>query len=951
MDNLQREYIQRHSGDPTIAEAGEDTEGADGSSGEEDFGVFTEYEFDSNDAVPISETHRSRRKWSLLTFASIAFPTILLFGCLMYASVKAQQKKPTWADLVKPHPSTHPDAGGTPSIEPPWKAPPVDSEEERTSPNAQIVRGVLWEVVNQLEEDDPAVPSQEASRVMKTVAETISRGQSSQLIGMTIQLTKITEVGSGKPLPGPRAHLVTKFIGEGQSSILLCVQDVKTREESALRINLLPANEQSSILATGERNISSQMVRTAQAIMAVRGDTPAAAVAKEKGIAAITSVAKIKGMPDVLHTQHFTVLSTVEKMENIQVTLRDVLDVLDWVPTGTRAFLARHVLKTVLHLQWAGWSNNQINSSSFGVQDDGSVLLFGFESSVPFGSVIPADADVSAVYTEPELLASIVCEESCEFQPIANPKADLWSLGVLLYEILMDGELPFGLSSLPPDEETVAYVVQLGAHASPESLTVDMEYRGIHKRWQSLIVRLLNPDREKRISAEEIVKDFSDLLNGLPEQQVLDDTTFLDLFLQENPNFFREQAEMPNVKRGLMGEQRPSSPDERQEREDVAGAASGAAPATPASPTGAEPRPTRPQELPLQAPKTDEPVRSTVRTEGPYGPVTTTETASRQAESPGEAYGPTSRTEGLYRPLSRPEGASGPGALPGEAHTQIPMQIPAPEKAFGPTPRLAGLYRPVSKPEDSPRPVARPGAASGPTPAAEEAHGPVTRIRDPSMSTGRTGETAMLVTQQVAESSRREEQQQGAPTTTEVGVGEADEGEENQAGSTINEDKEEKQENGEQEQIRVGIAGTSTVSPFVGFGSYIEEPRDWGFPGRSSGAEPRNTGTIGSSAAPTSSTPRSSIRTPWSPATRLPQSGQGERHRLSDFLKKTQPAPGRPSSSAATPSPASLPDFFPPIFVTTPQPATSRFWNPELVGAGAMKTTTTTTTATPLMRH
>ncbi|CDI84818.1 hypothetical protein, conserved [Eimeria praecox] len=548
MEQNQREEVQSPAADPPKgAEAGEEVEGS---------------------------THRSRRNKSLLTFAAITLPTILVFGSLMYAIFKAQQK-PVWGDLVTPQPL--PPAAAH-HIEPPWQAPPVDSPEERASPNAQVVKSVLWELVSQIEEDDPAEPSREASKIMREIAKAVSDGQSTELVGMTIELQNITEVGTGKSLESPRAHTVTKFIGEGQHSILVSAKDVETGEESAIRINMLPKDEQPSILTSGEWDISSRMVRTAQGILAVRGNTPFADMAEQKGIAAVDSVAKIRGMPDVLHARNLRILATVEKLKNLQVTLRDVLDSVGLVPTGTRAYLARRALKAVLQVQHSGWSNNQINSSNFAVQEDGSVLLFGFESSVPFNMLIPRNVDVAAVYTEPQLLESIVCTDDCETQPIANPKSDLWSLGILLYEIMMDGEMPFGLGSVASDEEALTYVVKLGNHASPENLTVDMEYRGVNRRWQDLIKRLLEPNRERRISAEEIVEEYADLLDGLSEQEVLDNDTFLQLFVEENPDFFSKEAKVPIVRRVLV-EDKPKAP--RVEPQKSTGGSGAAAPQKP----------------------------------------------------------------------------------------------------------------------------------------------------------------------------------------------------------------------------------------------------------------------------------------------------------------------------------------------------------------------------------
>ncbi|CDJ52073.1 hypothetical protein, conserved [Eimeria brunetti] len=563
------------------AAATDDTEAAveleDGEEGtnsmQEELGEIQEEDsFELADFLPLSETHRSRRNWSLLTFAAITLPTLLLFGCLMYASIKAHQQLPTWADLVLPQPlpagSSSSAAGGAgagaaatgtgtaaaaaaaAAEPPPWQAPPVDSPEERASPTAQVVRGVLWDLVNQLEEEDPPEPSEEAKRIMREIAKTLSKGEREELVGAPIELEALTEVGSGRPLGGPRSFIVTKFIGEGPQCLLLAIKDVESREETALRINTLPPEEQPSIFAAGEREISAQMVRTAQGLMAVRGPLSAAAAAAQKGVAAVHAVGRVRGLPPVLHAGSSNILSTVEQLGLVQVPLRDIIDAMGLVPTGTRAYLARNVLKIVLNLQKAGISSNQINSSSFTVQEDGSVLLLGFESAVPFAAAVPFDLTVAAATTDPELLASIVCMQQQEVQPLAGAPSDLWSLGLLLYEILMDGALPFGLDNLEGEgDAAVAYVLQLRSSANPEALTLDMEYRGLHPRWQQLIRLLLQPSSSSRITAAEIVQQFPDLLQGLPEQETLENDVFFHLFFKENPDFYKRQAKIPIVKR------------------------------------------------------------------------------------------------------------------------------------------------------------------------------------------------------------------------------------------------------------------------------------------------------------------------------------------------------------------------------------------------------------------
>ncbi|OEH75261.1 hypothetical protein cyc_02713 [Cyclospora cayetanensis] len=408
--------------------------------------------------------------------------------------------------------------------EPQWLVEPVETDEDRKSPLATFWKELLAVVVENIEKNAPEAPTAQGEEIMEELASALSAGESKKLIGMSIALVDAIEVTDSESSAGPKIYTVTNFLGEGEHSVVVEVRDAHDGPPFAMRVNLLLPHERGHV-SESERSVAyAQAVHSIEATIDICDATPISKVGSEKGISISRMIATIQGIPEILEGEKCSILSRVEIMDRLHTNLEAVLRASNLLPTGWKAYLARTVLKTVLHLQHRGWSHNQINSSSFLFKEDGFPILTGFESSSKFGERLPREAGLSPRTTDPAFLAEFLSET--DSTPLfTSPATDMWSLGLLLYEIMMGGELPFGLSDLTPDSDVVAQVLQLRETAEPSTLSVVMTEHGINNRWQKLIMGLLNPDQRQRISAEKIAEEFSDLLHGTIELELYDVTS------------------------------------------------------------------------------------------------------------------------------------------------------------------------------------------------------------------------------------------------------------------------------------------------------------------------------------------------------------------------------------------------------------------------------------------
>ena len=361
-------------------------------------------------------------------------------------------------------------------------------------------------------------PSAVDDAAAAALAEVISGGRTHELLGLSFTLENVKQLnGSPTRKATTRRLTVLKFLGMGGSNLVVEVQDSRTLEIFALRVLVIAYD--------GLRDSSGEMPPAVRIAMEMEeesakqacGDTPAVFAASENGIAVPLFTADIRKVPQATWSKNHYVFRHAQIMERLY---GDILSVAKRVQLTKEAkeYVARRLTLEVLHLQKAGLSHNDMKWKNIFMRSDGSFLLGDFGSSSPFGEPMSGLAGITPEYTEPDLLSSFVRSATSDAPAVPDPRSDLWSLGVLLYELYAE-DLPYGLADCHNRIEKVnSHLASLlRSNTSSSSLRPELEAAHVPERWTQLIMRLLEPRRTNRITAEQILDEFPDLvMPGMP---------------------------------------------------------------------------------------------------------------------------------------------------------------------------------------------------------------------------------------------------------------------------------------------------------------------------------------------------------------------------------------------------------------------------------------------------
>ena len=176
-----------------------------------------------------------------------------------------------------------------------------------------------------------------------------------------------------------------------------------------------------------------------------------------------------------------------------------------------RDYIAHRLLQIVLKVELSGVGHMQVRWNSLFLREDGSFLLGNFCSAAPFGVEKSQLSGLIQLTLEPSALASFY--EKSEFVPQA--KVNLWGLGAFLFQLYTWQYLPYSeLGGEEWWEETGKAARRLlDSGIRSDFLIPQLERSNVPSRWRALILRLLEPHSDNRITGDEIVREFPDLVD------------------------------------------------------------------------------------------------------------------------------------------------------------------------------------------------------------------------------------------------------------------------------------------------------------------------------------------------------------------------------------------------------------------------------------------------------
>lgn len=410
--------------------------------------------------------------------------------------------------------------------------PSVDEAEQNLPPAAQRGKEFLVKALQKAEEareqaGDPR-PSTEAKEALTVLAKHVSGGKTEDLIGQTIVLDNTRPLDESIRIGNVRRLTVTKFLGEGASKLLLEVLDEQTGDKFTLLIpfivNIMQEEEEGSTGGAKELESPSQAFnrlseRTQwgikceeRGIRRALGRTSAAQLASRRGIAVPLCTARISGIQDGLFSGNVFVSGSVQLMERLHGDLWGLVDAADNIPMDAKEYIASRLMLQLLHLQEVGLCHHDINLHICHMRSDGTFLVGDLGSSAPVGKPVDVMSETTPAYTDPRLIMDIINALKTGDDVKAHLSSDLWSYGAVIYELFTD-QLPYGLMDVADDfqvlQQWVSNLIENGG--SQDKLISEMKDAGVPDRWQNLLLRLLEVDRAKRITAKEVAAEFSDL--------------------------------------------------------------------------------------------------------------------------------------------------------------------------------------------------------------------------------------------------------------------------------------------------------------------------------------------------------------------------------------------------------------------------------------------------------
>ncbi|CDJ49454.1 hypothetical protein, conserved [Eimeria brunetti] len=340
-------------------------------------------------------------------------------------------------------------------------------------------------------------------------------------VGITVDLNDVEPIhpGAEEAMDLPRSVRVTRVLRVQHPVALMEVEDTTTGKPFAMRFRFIAADvvrrkdQQEEFCASVQHWADSEEAIARQASCG----TPAHLVAVQKGLGVPLYAGRIANLPEAYLREGFYCFSRVQIFEGLHGQFDFSRLITSGISVHAKEYIASRLLQIVFKLQQAQLSHNDLSWDNIYARPDGSFVLSGFDDCTPLGKPIGIHIAVSGKNLEPTLR---IQDAQYTRGAMASANSDLWSLGMLLYELFTDGKLPYTEDerSYTDDKVSLAFSKYLiDQQVDPKELVPILDASNCPPRWKMLIVRLLQPLRCERITAWDILREFPDLVgHSLP---------------------------------------------------------------------------------------------------------------------------------------------------------------------------------------------------------------------------------------------------------------------------------------------------------------------------------------------------------------------------------------------------------------------------------------------------
>ncbi|CDJ63048.1 hypothetical protein, conserved [Eimeria necatrix] len=390
-----------------------------------------------------------------------------------------------------------------------WGLPPLEQFENTLPPKLREGKEAIAAWAAQFYASSPI--SYYAKIYQRILARAISNGTVNSLTDMTIELRDTVPLNcKGCTEALPQSVRVIRVAGVHGASLVMHVEDVMSKRVYSLHV---PVTAKELVKEFGDegflQNMEEAVALEKLSSMQACGNISAEHAASHKGIVVPLCSGRIDGLKNLFSGKWAYIYNDVKLTEKIHGSLLHLRTADVDVMAQARDYIAFRLLHIILRLEQSGVGHIGVEWGSFFLQEDGSFLLGNFDSASPFGKPVATFSSSLADYPEPKL---VLQSNTIGLAPEAQ--SNLWSLGVLLFELYTGETEPYGRVEGSTFGERAWHLSKnlLSEGTRSRLLIPKLEAHKVPFRWKMLILQLLEPNNSERTTALEIIRNFPDLV-------------------------------------------------------------------------------------------------------------------------------------------------------------------------------------------------------------------------------------------------------------------------------------------------------------------------------------------------------------------------------------------------------------------------------------------------------